>query len=133
MTEDHQRHGFEYARGEAGDRFQDDRVPINRARQAAEALFAPKQPIGIPAAPALTPSGDGEVRKPRILKAQPMLCAASELTAAEVTHERPPTDRIAAAHAARIRTWLRYGMTIHQVAQVYGVAAGDIRRVLRMA
>ena len=33
----------------------------------------------------------------------------------------------------RIRTWVKYGMTAPQVAQVYGVAVEDIERILRKA
>jgi transposase-like protein len=32
---------------------------------------------------------------------------------------------------ARIRTWVNYGLTISQVAEVYGVAVGVIERILR--
>jgi uncharacterized protein (DUF433 family) len=34
---------------------------------------------------------------------------------------------------ARIRTWLRYGMTIAEVAAVYGVEADEIAHILREA
>jgi hypothetical protein len=33
----------------------------------------------------------------------------------------------------RIRTLVKYGMTVAQVAQVYGVATGEIARILREA
>jgi hypothetical protein len=32
-----------------------------------------------------------------------------------------------------IRTLVKYGMTVAQVAKVYGVAAGEIARILRQA
>jgi hypothetical protein len=36
-------------------------------------------------------------------------------------------------HLPRIRTWVRYGMTARQVAEVYGVAVGEIERIVRKA
>jgi hypothetical protein len=48
--------------------------------------------------------------------------------------EAPPGKAvIPAAHAVRIRAWLKYGMTMAQVAEMYGVAAGEVERVLRPA
>jgi len=41
--------------------------------------------------------------------------------------EIPPT------HVARIRTWVRYGMKVTQVAQVYRVPVGEIERLLGRA
>jgi hypothetical protein len=37
------------------------------------------------------------------------------------------------AHFARIRTWMRYGMTIAEVAAVYGLAVDELARTLRNA
>jgi len=34
---------------------------------------------------------------------------------------------------ARIRTWVKYGMTVSQVAQVYKVTVEEIERILRKA
>jgi hypothetical protein len=34
---------------------------------------------------------------------------------------------------ARIRALVKYGMTIAQMAQVYGVAVGEVERILRQA
>jgi len=34
---------------------------------------------------------------------------------------------------ARIRTWVKYGMTASQVAQVYKVTVEEIERILRKA
>ncbi|HEY2530338.1 MAG TPA: hypothetical protein VGJ20_20770 [Xanthobacteraceae bacterium] len=41
--------------------------------------------------------------------------------------------QIPVAHFARIRTWVKYGMTLPQVAQIYGVPTSEIERVLRKA
>ena len=44
--------------------------------------------------------------------------------------ERMP-PKIPRSQFARIRTWVKYGMTAAQVAQVYGVAVADIEHILR--
>jgi hypothetical protein len=48
------------------------------------------------------------------------------------TSAKPPRKAgIPAAHIARIRVWVKFGMTAAQVAEMYGVAAGEVERVLR--
>ena len=112
----------------------DDRRRLTSAHQAAEALFKPKrqipeQSIREGAAPAAE-----SVRKPRVLAILP--------TAPVIRHEEPEapigpeqqvTPEIARAQFERIRTWVRYGMTARQVAEVYGVAVGEIERIVRKA
>ena len=60
------------------------------------------------------------------------------LSPAPVRNEEvaPPVDsaprttrEVPRSHHARIRTWVDYGMTISQVAEVYGVAVGVIKRI----
>ncbi len=64
--------------------------------------------------------------------AAPMLVAREE--AASPTRADPARKPvIPATHAARIRAWMKYGMTAAQVAEIYGVAAGEVERVLRTA
>jgi hypothetical protein len=41
------------------------------------------------------------------------------------------TPKIARSQFARIRTLVRYGMSAPQVAEMYGVAVGEIERILR--
>jgi hypothetical protein len=43
------------------------------------------------------------------------------------------TPSIPPAHFARIRTWMRYGMTIAEVAATYGLAVDELARILRNA
>ena len=43
----------------------------------------------------------------------------------------PPAREIPRSQFARIRTLARYGMTVAQVAQVYGAAVGEIERIIR--
>jgi hypothetical protein len=105
----------------------DDRERITKARQEAEALFAPKHPVSERSFPPLTPA-EQSVRQPRILRT---------LTRPQVRHDQveAPVERmvpeIPTSQFARIRTWVKYGMTAAQVAGVYGVAVGVIERILR--
>ena len=101
-----------YGRDHAAARTPDDRERGAQARQAAGALFVQKPAIIQPMADPPTPPAQGE----------PIDAAAN----------RDPGPReIPTAHLARIRTWVRYGMTIPQVAAVYGVEVDEIRRILR--
>jgi hypothetical protein len=109
-----------------------DHEEINTARQAAEALFAPKRRVAEPSTPAAVLSADQTARKPRILSAVRVQPACVEAIEAPVNHAPPePREKIPASHFARIRTWLKYGMTIPQIAEVYGVTNGDIERILQ--
>jgi len=112
---------------------------INRVRQAAEALFAPKRPIADPP-PASTGSAQQDTRKPRILSAvreqQPVIPAAhrERTKPRHADHKtRKPRKRVPVSHLARVRTWLNYGMTIDQAADMYGVSASEIERILQKA
>jgi len=111
---------------------------INRARQAAEALFAPKKRIADPI-PDSTDSPQQNGRKPRILSAvreqQPAIAAARR----EPTKQRRADKtrklgkRVPASYLARVRTWLTYGMTIDQAADVCGVSVSEIERIMQKA
>jgi hypothetical protein len=50
---------------------------------------------------------------------------------APVSSEQPMTPEIPSSQCARIRAWVKYGMTAAQVAGVYGVAVDAIERILR--
>jgi hypothetical protein len=91
----------------------DDRERRARARLAAEALFKSKPPVSISPIPE-TAAASQAARKPRVLQVV----------------SAPPPPEIPRSQFVRIQTWVKYGMTVAQVAQVYGVAAGDIERVL---
>jgi hypothetical protein len=106
---------------------------INRARQAAEALFKPKRPTKEAAAPVFTPSID-PAHKPRILQsvaAEPSI--ANEIHLPPDRETRTRAHQIPAVHLTRIRTWLKYGMTVRQAAKVCGVSVSEIERVLQQA
>jgi hypothetical protein len=98
-------------------------------------LFTPKPlPVSTRAASESLPPTDRSARKPRVL---PILSPA-----APVRHEEretpaapePQTMReIPRSQFGRVRTLVKYGMTVAQVAKVYGVAADKIARILRQA
>ena len=100
--------------------FRDDRDQKARARQAAEALFAPKPPPPTGDQPPTDQPG----RQPRILKhASPVVRAPTDALATPAAAIRPP-------HVARIRAWLKSGMTIAQVANAYRIPLTEITRLL---
>ena len=50
------------------------------------------------------------------------------------TSSAPQTMRkVAPSQFVRIRTLVKYGMTVGQVAEVYGAAVGEIERILHKA
>ena len=103
------------------------------ARQAAEALFAPKPKRVEPVIQEAAPVIEEPVRTPRVLTiAAPAPVPRDEPV---VPIHVPPSKEadIPTAHIARIRAWLKYGMTPAQVAKTYGVAVGEVERLLRPA
>ena len=109
----------------------DDRERITSARQAAEALFTPKRQPVEPSVSDPAPSAEQPARKPRVLAVLSPAPVRNEEVAAPVDPEPRTTRQIPRSHHARIRTWVKYGMTIPQVAEVYGVAVGVIEGILR--
>jgi hypothetical protein len=108
----------------------DDREQIVRARSAAEALFTPKpenteQPVSE------TSPAPGS-RKHRVL---PILPAPIryETVEAPVSPERPSAPEIPVKERARVRTLVKYGMSVAQVADLYRVPVERIERILRKA
>jgi hypothetical protein len=101
------------------------------ARQAAEALFAPKpqalkQPVKLPG-----PSENPQPRQSRVLGISAPQPRRQEYAEPSRPAAVATQKRIADAEAARVRTWVKYGMTIPQVAEVYGVTLTEVQRVLR--
>jgi len=109
----------------------DDSDRMIKARQEAEALFASKRPISEASALNAPPWADQSVRKPRILTALSTAPARREKGEALVASEQRITPEIPHSQFARIRAWVKYGMTAAQVAAVYGVAVGVVERILR--
>ena len=102
------------------------------ARQAAEALFTPKPQRVEPPVRGAAPA-DEAVRKPRVLAIAASGSVPHNEPAAPISAKPPVAPVIPAEQLARIRAWMKYGMTTAQVAEVYGVAAGEIERILRTA
>jgi hypothetical protein len=110
----------------------DDRERISGARRAAEALFAPKREPVEPSASDSVASVE-QSRKPRVLAISSPAPVRNKDVAPPANPEPQTTREIPRSQYARIRTWVKYGMTISQVAKVYGVAVGVIERILRPA
>ena len=105
-----------------------------KARREAEALFTSKPPIRETAAPHPQTPIDQAARKPRILRALSTAPVRHQEGAAQVSPEPPITPiHIPSSQFARIRAWVKYGMTAAQVAGMYGVAVDAIERILRQA
>jgi hypothetical protein len=109
----------------------DDREQIVRARSAAEALFTPKPEI---AEQQLSePSQAPRPRKPRVL---PILSPApirQKTADAPVSPEQPSAPEIPVKQRARVRTLVKYGMSVAQLADLYRVPVATIERILRKA
>ena len=118
-----------------------DRPQIQAARQAAEALFKPKPqavPVETPMLPAATPPTSAEPRKPRIFSAALVTTPPSEeprppadsATTQRSRDTRPKARMIPKSAHGRLKTLVTYGMTVEDVADLYGVPASDIARIV---
>lgn len=117
---------------------QSDQADVYSARKAAEALFAPKRPIADLPKPNGSGSAELDNRKPRILsvvREQPPAMPAvprEPSKPALVQHKtRRRSKRVPASQLTRLRSWVKYGMTAHQAADVYGVSVSEIERILQ--
>jgi hypothetical protein len=121
-----------------------DRRQTQTARQAAEALFKPKQhaaPVAAPTMPlatAPTATEPDTPRKPRILSAAlGIRVSAGKLeapTGLAPTQRRRETSRkvgkVPSSAHGRIKVLTTYGMTVEDVADLYGVSASEIDRIV---
>jgi hypothetical protein len=110
-----------------------DRERITNARRAAEELFRPKSEPSRETVPDALAPGEQAPRKPRILPVSPAVPIRAAAVETPVTRKPPAMPEIPASQYARIRTWVKYGMTAADVAQVYGVAVEEIERILGKA
>jgi hypothetical protein len=110
----------------------DDRERISKARQAAEALFTSQSPVSGPSDPASPPTAQS-ARKPRALAIAPVASVRPEEREMSAAPEPQTMREIPRSQFGRIRTMVKYGMTVAQVAKVYGVAADEIARIFRQA
>jgi hypothetical protein len=116
-----------------GQSVQDGRLQLARRPcpyRAAEALFTTKRQITKQSVSDSLPSVDQSVRIPRMLKASSPALVRHEESEAPVASGEQITPEIPRSQFARIRAWVKYGMTTAQVAGVYGVAVDVIERIL---
>lgn len=119
------------------------RDKISRARQAAEDLFKRSQPNADAEATGPVPNGDAPHeqeprRQPRIFTAPPRLPPSPKVeppVAAQPirrrTVARQSTRTVPPSQIGRVRTLATYGMTLVQVADLYGVTVAEIDRILK--
>jgi len=131
MSENHLPRGLGYDRVRSDEPFQNDRARIARARQAAEALFAPRRQVTEPSISAQPPAQMPDV--PRVIAAVSPPPIAEETVPVPIISEQPVISAIPPSQVARIRTWRKYGMTIPQVAEACGLPLREIERLLRKA
>jgi hypothetical protein len=108
----------------------DDRERISKARQAADALFT--SPVCGSSDRDSLPT-DQSARKPRVLAIAPAASVHRDDVETPVIPEPQAMREIARSQFGRIRTLVKYGMTVAQVAEVYGAAVDEIERILRNA
>jgi hypothetical protein len=122
-----------FSRVQQPHRRDDDHERVTRARQAAEALFTPKREITKQSVSDARPAAPS-ARKPRVLAISPAAARCDPVEAPlSSPQRRQVASEIPASESARIRTWVKYGMRVSQVAQLYGVAVDQVERVLRQA
>ncbi len=125
----------------------DARRVLNQAREAAEALFTPKQlRIPTPGPTASAPAGSSsaapahaEPRQARVFgitatgeiggEKQGRIVATPEAKARRPS-SRHPAPKILLADHGRILALVQYGLTPEQVADLYGVSPEQIERIV---
>jgi hypothetical protein len=69
-------------------------------------------------------------RKPRVLPVILSPARRDDRRKAPITVDLQTTSSIPKSDFARTRTWLKYGMTVRQVADLYGISADHLERTL---
>jgi hypothetical protein len=105
------------------------RSSASSARQAAEALFKRENTADIKRSEA-APGAQNTEHKPRFLRALSPAQVHQEKAEVRAAPPAQATSAMPASEITRIRTWLKYGMTVPQVARVYGVAVDVVQRLL---
>src|SRR5258705_2618314 len=102
-----------------------DRARITNARLAAEELFRPKPQAPREGAPNALSPGEQSPREPRILAISPAAPVRGAAVETPVSPKSAAMPEIPVSQFARIRTWVKYGMTVSRVAQIYGVTVEE--------
>jgi hypothetical protein len=108
------------------------REPVNKAREAAEALFRPKQQLAVDPSSGPASAEPESERKPRIIPI-PAAEPHREAIAKPRTRGRAIGSRIhkiPKSAYGRVRALAGYGMTLGQVAALYGVPTANIDRIV---
>jgi hypothetical protein len=101
---------------------------MTAGRQAAEALFRPKAPEPTRLAPTTAPAAPDPA--PVLRAVEPARPNPEHIVVAAVAATTPAAPSVPPWDLTQIKTWLKYGMTIAQVAQVYSLAIRDLKRLL---
>jgi hypothetical protein len=129
MTDDQRSSRPTRGRVRAGGRQREDGGRTAQARHAAEALFQPKS--GAEPAAAVSPTEDGPARRRRVLAALPPAPRPPAAVEAPTAPQSGSPQEIPASEFARIRAWVTYGMTVRDVAGIYGVPIEAVRSILQ--
>jgi hypothetical protein len=106
--------------------------PISKAREAAEALFRPKQQLAVDPSNEPASAGSEIQRTPRIIPI-PAAEPHREAIAKPRTPRREAGSRIhkiPKSDYGRVRALAGYGMTLEQVAALYGVPTTNVERIV---
>lgn len=118
-----------------------NRDKVNRARQAAEQLFKPTAPNTARDLPSPTGNNGGPAepgrRQPRVFAMPPRVPANAEpenparpQPAPRPTVVRRRTASVPPSQFGRVRALATYGMTLEEVADLYGATVDEIARIL---
>ena len=107
----------------------EDRERNVSPRRAAETLFAPKREAHTQ--PGSDSGQSGAARKPRVLPVLPPAAIRPDTVAAPTPSTSQPSVEIPSRKSARLRSLVKFGMTVSQVAEVYGVPVETIEQLLR--
>lgn len=108
----------------------DDRAQTISARQAAEALFKPKPAVSEPSVFASAESV--KARIPRVLPALPPATIRRETVDTPAVPEQSTAPVVPVKKLVRLRTLLKYGMTVSQLADLYSVPVETIERIRKV-
>ena len=105
---------------------------LRRSREAAEALFRPKVALAAAVPQPAPVISEPDNRLTRFLPALDRKTIAAETPSGFKSKDEPNIvrDGISRSEHNRIRVLANYGMTIHQVAGLYGVAPETIEKIV---